>query len=967
MPRIAKIALFTVIGLFGLLVAVGGGLIIWLQTADLRPLVISQTEKGTGLQLQINGPFRVKLFPSIAVDLEGLSVPAYAGQKPLFTADSISLRARWGTPPFIWKGVAVDELTLTNPSANLATAKDGSVNWAPKTAASTAEDSGTPAAAQPFELPVGSLGKITVANLNAVYVNEATNQRVNAQGLNLSVDATRLEDTSLNLTGRVNNQPVTANLTTGLVNNAVPVSGSLSAANLQVALNGQANPEEQAFTGSFAATSPNLKATLDALTGKAPEGTPADPLNLKGNLNVGQQHLELRQFTASLGDLLQAGGNVIANWGDKTSAQGQISVTGSNLRTLARIGGYAGPAPASGFSLQTTLSGDDEIRLNNTTANLTGLLTLKGDLTVKPQGGNLPDVSGPVALDIPNVKALGTAFGVAQPLPQSPLTLTTRLKARSGTYTLDDIKAQLGTLLDATARLEATPVAGAAPKLKGEAKLSGVSARALGQAFGVAQQLPAKSFTAQAAFDGQTAFNLKDVTLEIADILKASADLSVTPGTQASYKGNFNLSGSNMADAARQFGVTASGIPAGGFSAKSDISGQGAITLPNLQLNLPGLLEATGNVRYLPGTRQDVQATFDVARLNLDALGLCTPAPKVSSVQSSNVSAPPTTAAPWSDDPINTDALKTITFNLSADVKGITCARAPLTAVTAKLSNTVEKMTISQLDATIGNGSLRSKGTLAHSGTPALDLSVTGQNVAVEELVPTLKDRGLVLPLNLTSNVTSNGGTSRQLAKNLNGSLKVTADSGRIPYTSMLGQATNVQNLINGGIKGLKPVSNNGDLNRLNADYTIRNGIVSTNELAVVTDGGNFKLDGTGTVDLPEWTINYTLTPAVSETSSSLSIPVLVKGSLSSPAIGADPTFISKLTTRLATQGLQDLLGEDSGAAKGLGAAVGGVLGGQGLKGALQGLQGSGSTSEGTSTTTPQENVNKLLNNLFNK
>lgn len=974
MPRPAKIALFTVLGLFGLLLAVGGGLIIWLQTADLRPLVISQTEKATGLQLQISGPFRVKLFPTIEVDVAGLTVPAYTGNQPLFTADSLQLRARWGALPRIWKGIAIDDLTLTNPSANLVTAKDGTVNWAPQTTAETNLPAEEKAGAKPFELPVGTLGKINIANLNAVYMNEATGQRVNAQNITLTADATRLEDTRVALTGRINNQPVTADLTTGYVNAMVPVSGSLAAANLRVEVNGQANPDEQSFAGTFSANSPNLKATLDALTTKAPEGTPADALALKGSIAVGDEALSLRQFTASLGNLLQASGDVSATWGGKTSAQGQIAATGSNLRALARIGGYTGAVPATGFSLQTTLSGEDEIRLTNTTATLNGLLTAVGDITIKPQSGALPDVKGPLTLTVPNLKALGTAFEVAQPLPQAPLTVTTKLDARSGTYTLSDLTAKLGSLLAAEGKATITPVAGSAPKLTGNLSLSGPSARALGQGLGLAQQLPAKAFNAQAAFDGQTAFSVKDAALEITDILKATGNLNVTPGKQASYKGSFTLNGGNMAEAARQFGVGAAGIPTNGFSAKSDITGEGAITLPNLQLNLPGLLEATGNVRYVPpsgqGGRQDVQATVTVGRLNLDALGFCAPAPTVSAAQSSNVSAPPAAATPWTDDPINTSALQTITFNLSADVKGITCSRAPLTAVTAKLSNTADKLTISQLDATIGSGSLRSKGALSHSGTPSLELSATGEKIAVEELVSTLKQRGLVLPLNLNTNVTSRGNTTRQLAGNLNGSLKATADSGRIPYTSMLGQATNVQNLINGGIKGLKPVSNNGDLNRLNADYTIRNGIVSTNELAVVTDGGNFKLDGTGTVDLPRWYINYTLTPVVSESSTSLSIPVLIKGPLTTPAIGADPAFIGKLTTRLATQGLQDLLGEDSAAAKGLGGAVGGILGGQGLKGALQGLQPKADATASTTTptgNTQQENVNKLLNTLFNK
>ncbi|NBV54935.1 MAG: hypothetical protein EBR79_04390, partial [Proteobacteria bacterium] len=242
--------------------------------------------------------------------------------------------------------------------------------------------------------------------------------------------------------------------------------------------------------------------------------------------------------------------------------------------------------------------------------------------------------------------------------------------------------------------------------------------------------------------------------------------------------------------------------------------------------------------------------------------------------------------------------------------------------------------------------------TLQHAGTPSLMLTLTTTNVPVEELAPSLKQQNIRLPLNLNAKLDSAGSSTQALAQNLGGTLSLNASQGQLPYTDMLGNVVNLERMLSGG--EALPSNGSGNVDAFNARYTIRQGVAYTDEFALATGNGALNLKGEGTIDIGNWAIAYTLTPTLQD-SNNLAIPLLVKGSLGAPSIGADPAFIQKLTGRLAAEGIKGALGLDKGAAKGVGGVIGDVISGQGISSESVGNLLNAFTQPKT-TTNPTQN-----------
>ncbi|RYG61576.1 MAG: AsmA family protein, partial [Alphaproteobacteria bacterium] len=874
------------------------GLIAWIQNGDMSGLA-GWAVKKQGYDVAFDGPVSVQLWPKGTVTV-GKVVVMGGNQKPMFETDDAQVMWTWGSGLTPWNGLQVTRVMANNPSLTLVRGKDGVANWDVYASKDEKAEAQADAATTDGGLPLGMLAatQVDILNLNAVYEDATAGQKVVAKGVNLNASTNGPEATTT-LNGTVNDQKVDGTLTVDVSNlQDVPLKAKLEAAGLTVGMDGRVR-EQKSFAGLVNAQTDNLKSTLDALLGKAPEQAPAASFRLGGDVDVGGEKLVFRNFSTRLGELLQASGDAVVNMGDKPSASGNVKMNGNNLRQLAELVLRAPQPniPASSFDVSTQLAGEDAIELKDLQASLGQLATATGTVKIVPQSGQNPDIDAVLNVSAVNLRALGKAVGQGDSLPAKALNAQANVKGRGDAYDITGLNATL----DGVANV------------KGSGR--------------------------------------------------------VVMAAQPEVTGKIAVEGSSVREAAAAFGVTADALPQSAFNIAATVEGKGTIKADDLVINLPQLLEATGKVAVTPGKPLNLVASLNVTRMNLTALGYCAvDVPTETGAPTETAPASNANDAPWTDEKINTEMLRDVAFDVTLNAKGIDCKRVPMETLTARLTNTPSQLDIRQMDVVFKDGgNAKLTGKLEHAGEPVLVLNATTSKLRVENLVPVLATKGVQLPIDTNAGFTSRGDTTRKLVRSLDGTLSVVANEGKLPYTNLLGSASNIASLIQ-RTSATTASNGNGDVDSLKARYTLRQGVATTDELTVATGNGAMTLKGEGTIDLPNWVLDYKLTPTLNAGSNALAIPVVAKGPLTAPKIGADPAFVSKISGRLAGEALEGVLGKDAG--KAVGGVLGGVISGQGISqegvGSLINAFGGKKTSPTTvSGTSPTTNGKPTVQDLF--
>jgi uncharacterized protein involved in outer membrane biogenesis len=904
--KFVKVLGFTVAGVLGVAAVAGAAAVWYLQSADLRPLVM-HVAKSKNLPIELAGPVRARILSGPELQLAGLKVASLQGEGTLASVDRAKVRLAWGGGLFFWHNMQLKEVIAENPTLNLVRSKNGVANWQmPQSAEAAPAEIKTTTGATPMESLNTALGmlasaRMDVTNLNLTYNDAMTGRMVKVQNMNVAA-AVEGSKATTTLSGTINASPLAGDVTVDVANvRDIPMSMNLKAAGLTAAVGGRLTNQNH-FAGKVDVQTANLKQTLVTLLGKAPEQAPAAEFRLVGDASGGAEGVALHNFMTRMGDLLQAHGDLTAKLGDKPSANGTFHAEGSNLRSLAElVQGAAQPkVPALPFALDAELSGQNTLTLKSGKFMLGTVLTATATADVTPGAtAMIPTVNAKVGLSIPSMQALGKALNPAQTLPAKPLDVELALQGKDGAYRVTEATATLDDLLKA----------------------------------------------------------------------QGAVQFSFTKAGLQNVSGNINVSGNNVKETASGFGVVAAGVPESPFKASASFAGKDTIDLNDVVIDLPQLVEATAKLSVSPGKPLSISGAVNVTRLNATALGYCK-VEQTAQAAPTVENAPATSAAdaPWSDDPINLSALQSVAVNLNLDVRGISCAKAPVQTVKGHIVNTPSQLDVKDFAlTTAGGGSASLTMKLEHAGTPNMTMQMTAANFPVEEFVPTLKAKGMRLPLDMRAMLDSQGASTRVLAQNLGGTVTMNSTKGQLPYTDMLGNVMNLQKLIAGGTL---PTNGNGAVDSLKGAFTLKNGVMSTDVMEVVTGGNALTLTGTGTVDIAGWAINYTLTPTL-HVSSDLAIPVLIKGPLTKPSIGADPAFVSKISSRLATQAVGKALGLDKAGAQGVGSVVGDLLGGKGVSATSVGNMLDNFTkkgSSGTSGTHPKTDAVKgILNGILAK
>lgn len=856
----------------GLLGAAAFGALHYIQNNDMRGWA-SWGAARAGVPVTFNGPVEVKLWPLLTVKTQGVTVGAMQGEGTLATLDALAMQAAWGDGLRPWEGLQLRAVEAKNPSVTLVRQSNGMANWevaaAPTAASSTAAATTEANPLAQLTATGGMLASLRLAiqNLNLSYTDATSGQQVVVAGMNIGA-RTEGSVATTTLRGTLNQQPVNGELVADVADlKDVPLKARLEGAGAALNLNGRVTAQAAngyGFAGLVNARSGNLKQTLTSLLGKAPAQAPASQASLTGDVVLLPATLTLRNFSARLGDLLQARGDIDVAMGAQPRGNGTLTLQGANLRALAELGlGAAQPMlPARAFTLQAKLDGEDRIVVRDVQFGIENLLKLEGQLSLMPKpgtlAGTLPDLDTKLTLNVPNFATLMRAIGQQGAMPSQPLVANVTVQGRQGIYTLQTMQAALADL----ATLAMTGTVGT----------------------GTARPTIAL-----------------DATLE----------------------------GANMAAAGAGFGVM-EGLPTSGFSLRSKVRGSGPYELEGLTVNLPGLVQLLANLTVTPGTPTNLQGDIKVSQLNATRLGLCAEA------NAAAASTPVTTAqrgvaagaGPLSNTPLNLASLRELALNLAVQAQGLTCANVPLKAAQFKVKNTPSQLNLEDIDLDLAGGRIAGTLQLSHAGTPQLNTKLSVNALALQALVPALAARGVVLPIDGTIDLTSQGISTLELAQNLNGLVMLAATEGTIPYGAMLGNMVALERVLQG--QAQLPSNGDGRLEQLNLGLRFNQGLGQFAPFTARTAGGAMTLEGTGTLDLPNWAIDLTLTPKFG-TSGGLAVPVLVRGPLTAPAIGADPAFTERLTRRLATEGIKSLLGLDKEGAQGLGGVVGDVLGGKGI------------------------------------
>lgn len=214
--------------------------------------------------------------------------------------------------------------------------------------------------------------------------------------------------------------------------------------------------------------------------------------------------------------------------------------------------------------------------------------------------------------------------------------------------------------------------------------------------------------------------------------------------------------------------------------------------------------------------------------------------------------------ADWSDDPIDMSGLKAANANLDLTVAGILVRKI--------------KVGESNLKVTLKNGVLVTDLTklalYKGSGTAKITANASGSKPKIGvnfdlkgfDANPFLKDAAGFERLEGTANadiaITTSGMTERQLVSALNGKGKVQFLDGAIVGINLAAMLRNVTTAFMNKDSG---ETQKTDFAELKGTYTIKNGLVTNNDLSLKSPF--IRVTGKGTSDLPKRTVNYRVTP----------------------------------------------------------------------------------------------------------
>jgi len=418
---------------------------------------------------------------------------------------------------------------------------------------------------------------------------------------------------------------------------------------------------------------------------------------------------------------------------------------------------------------------------------------------------------------------------------------------------------------------------------------------------------------------------------------------------------------------------TAAGEIFGPFALSGNVSGTPeAMSLSGAKVSLDKLSgEGTFGVD-LTQTKPSINGNLNLAGLDLRPY-----------MESYSSQAPTGDIQPWSEQPINTEALKTVDADFTLNTPNVSTGRINLGQTTMKttLKNGLLQVDVPNVSLYGGGGSFRT----------VLDSSAAIPQIEMDFNLKKLKSEGFLGAVagftqatgdaDTTISFKGSGRSQSEIMKSLTGNGGVNMINGSLQGIDTTEFLTGLDNALTsrslpGGIGAGKLTK----FNDLVAGFSMENGVATVETFTI--NGPQFTVEGGGQVDLGNQTIDFRFLPKPTGSRATglaqYGIPLRFSGKFGSATAGLDSDFLGKIVAAQAQQRAVDLVKDQVGG--NLGGVLGGVLGGNsegnantssgGLGGLLGGAIGgqnsapSGSTSGQTQPST-QDALGGVVGGLF--
>ncbi len=293
--------------------------------------------------------------------------------------------------------------------------------------------------------------------------------------------------------------------------------------------------------------------------------------------------------------------------------------------------------------------------------------------------------------------------------------------------------------------------------------------------------------------------------------------------------------------------------------------------------------EVTVNVG---GAKPVIKGRLDVETLDLNPYLPPEGAQPAAKSGASDAKAPaassPAAKSGWSDDPIDASGLKAADVDFQLTCAGILVKKIKVGKSALKLALHDGKLVADLTELALYQGNGRGKVALdgAQPGV-GLDAAFVLKGLQAE---PFLSDAAGSDRLSGTGNfdvaVAGRGKTQRQIVSSLDGKGALSFLDGAIKGINLAAMARNVATAFTGGPASTEKT----DFAELGGTFTIAKGILTNNDLALKSP--LLRVEGKGTVDLPQRSVNYRIDPKVVASlqgqgggdAGGLVVPVLVSG-----------------------------------------------------------------------------------------
>lgn len=299
--------------------------------------------------------------------------------------------------------------------------------------------------------------------------------------------------------------------------------------------------------------------------------------------------------------------------------------------------------------------------------------------------------------------------------------------------------------------------------------------------------------------------------------------------------------------------------------------------------------KATGDMRFGFSGKPSVNG-----KLAFDTLDLNPYFPKSAAHNGWFVS-PAYALEPWSSEKIDLSGLNAANADVDITTGSLLYNKMKLGKTSLALTLQNGAMKVSMPKAEFYGGSVSASSTLNAGG--AFTKQVTIANAQIDPFLRDAADSDRFSGvMNMSGNFSGRLTSIRGMVESLSGNGSVNLTDGAVKGVDIASMIRNVQS----AFREVDTTQQKTDFSELGGTFSVTNGIISNNDLAMKAP--LLRLAGKGTVNLPAQTISYRLTPEIVQTAQGqggkdkkgIQVPILVTGALDHPQFAPDVAGIAQ-------------------------------------------------------------------------